>query len=158
MLTKKEENLSLALTIQTMVKDGQQYMQTWPMQQQLYAMFPECRVISATKFSIKVMPAMAVLTVAVLVNLQGYEKLPQALAAGALFLSLPVQGLMWLGHRSNQILPPSLKSWYLDIHHKMQMQGCALQSPKAKPKYNELAKLLKTAFDELDKAFTKRWF
>ncbi len=61
-------------------------------------------------------------------------------------------------HRSNQNLPPALKQWYLDIHYKMQMQGCALQPPKARPDYKELAVLLKTAFDELDKAFTKRWF
>lgn len=148
----------MAQTITSMVKDGQKYMQTWPMQQQLYDMFPESRVISATKFSIKVMPALAVLTVAALINMQGYDKLPQALATGAFFLSLPMQGLMWLGHRSNQNLPPALKSWYLDIHHKMQIQGCALQSPKAKPEYKELARLLKTAFDELDKAFTKSWF
>jgi uncharacterized membrane protein YfbV (UPF0208 family) len=148
----------LAQTILAMVKDGQQYMQTWPMQHQLYGMFPECRVISATKFSIKVMPALAVLTVVALINLQGYDQLPQALATGVFFLSLPLQGLMWLGHRSNQSLSPALKSWYLDIHHKMQIQGCALQSAKANPDYKELARLLKTAFDELDKAFTKRWF
>lgn len=148
----------MAQTISTMLKDGQQYMQTWPMQPQLYSMFPEARVVSATKFSIKVMPALSVISVATLVNVQGVEQLPQILALGAFFLSLPLQGLIWLGHRSNQTLPPSLKSWYLDIHHKMQAQGCALQSPKSRPKYNELAKLLKTAFDELDKAFTKRWF
>ena len=148
----------MAQTITAMVKDGQQYMETWPMQSQLYGMFPECRVISATKFSIKVMPALAVLTVAALINLQGVEKLPQALAIGTFFLSLPMQGLMWLGHRSNQNLPPTLKSWYLDIHNKMQMQGCALPSPKAKPEYKELARLLRTAFEKLDKAFTKHWF
>ncbi|MGS2721297.1 terminus macrodomain insulation protein YfbV [Paraglaciecola aestuariivivens] len=148
----------MAKTITSMLKDGQQYMQTWPMQSQLYGMFPECRVIAATKFSIKVMPALAVMSVAMLVNLQGVERLPQALAIGGFFLSLPLQGLLWLGHRSNQLLPHSIKSWYLDIHHKMQMQGCALQPPKNKPEYKELARLLKTAFDELDKAFTKRWF
>ena len=148
----------MAQTITAMVKDGQQYMQTWPMQHQLYGMFPECRVISATKFSMKVMPALAVLTVAALINFQGVERLPQALTIGAFFLSLPMQGLMWLGHRSNQNLPPTIKGWYLDIHHKMQLQGFALQSPKAKPEFKELARLLKTAFDELDKTFTKRWF
>ncbi|WP_407075517.1 terminus macrodomain insulation protein YfbV [Paraglaciecola sp.] len=141
-----------------MLKDGQQYLQTWPMQKQLYSMFPECRVISATKLSIKVMPALAVLTVATLINVQGYDRLPQALALGAFFISLPMQGLFWLGHRSNQRLPPSLNSWYFDIHQKMQLQGCALQSPKSKPEYKELARLLKTAFDELDKTSTKRWF
>ncbi|MEP0356362.1 MAG: terminus macrodomain insulation protein YfbV [Paraglaciecola sp.] len=148
----------MAHTITSMLKDGQQYMQTWPMQKQLYAMFPESRVIAATKLSITVMPALAVLTVAILLNVQGYEKLPQALALGAFFMSLPMQGLFWLGHRSNQPLPPSLNNWYLDIHQKMQQQGCALQSPKSKPQYKELARLLKTAFDELDKTFMKRWF
>lgn len=148
----------MAHTITSMMKDGQQYMQTWPMQRQLFSMFPEGRVISATKLSIKAMPALAVLSVALMVNVRGYEILPQAIAIGAFFLSLPLQGLIWLGHRSNQVLPPSLNSWYQDIHHKMQLQGCALQSPKARPKYKELASLLKTAFDELDKAFTKRWF
>lgn len=148
----------MAHTITSMLKDGQEYMQTWPLQKQLYAMFPECRVISATKLSIKVMPALAVLTVATLINVQGYDRLPQALALGAFFMSLPMQGLFWLGHRSNQPLPPSLNSWYFDIHQKMQLQGCALQSPKAKPQYKELARLLKTAFDELDKTFVKRWF
>ncbi|MFT2092653.1 terminus macrodomain insulation protein YfbV [Paraglaciecola sp. 2405UD69-4] len=148
----------MAHTITSMLKDGQQYMQTWPMQKQLYAMFPESRVIVATKLSIKVMPALAVITVAILFNIQGYEMLPQALALGAFFMSLPMQGLFWLGHRANQPLPPSLNSWYLDIHHKMQLHGCALQSPRVKPQYKELARLLKTAFDELDKTFTKRWF
>jgi uncharacterized membrane protein YfbV (UPF0208 family) len=141
-----------------MLKDGQRYMQTWPMQSQLYSMFPECRVVAATRLSIKVMPAIAVIVVAAMINIHGYELLPQTIAVGAFFLSLPMQGLIWLGYRSNQNLPPALKSWYLDIHNKMQLQGCALQSPKAKPKYKELARLLKTAFDELDKAFTQRWF
>jgi uncharacterized membrane protein YfbV (UPF0208 family) len=145
-------------TLTTLLKDGQQYMQTWPIQKQLYGLFPECRVISATKLSIKAMPPLAVLTLAASYNYSSYEYLPQAIATAAFFLSLPVQGLLWLGHRSNQILPPATNSWYQDIHHKMQVQGCALQSPKARPKYKELAKLLKTAFDELDKVFTKQWF
>lgn len=148
----------MAQTIGTMLKDGQQYMLLWPSQKQLTTLFPENRVIAATKLSIKVMPPLAVLSVAAMVNFQGAEQLPQALAVGAFFLTLPMQGLLWLGHRANQLLPPSLSSWYFEIHQNMQQQGCALQSPKAKPKYMELAGLLKTAFDELDKAFTKRWF
>lgn len=148
----------MALTIGTMFKDGQQYMHIWPAEKQLTTLFAENRVIAATKLSIKVMPPLAVLSVASVVNFQGVEQLPQALAVGAFFMTLPMQGLLWLGHRANQVLPPALNAWYFEIHHKMQLQGCALQSPKAKPKYMELAQLLKTAFDELDKAFTKRWF
>lgn len=148
----------MAQTIGSMFKDGQQYMLTWPVEKQLTTLFAENRVIAATKLSIKVMPPLAVLSVAAIVNFQGIEQLPQALAVGAFFLTLPMQGLLWLGHRANQVLPPALSAWYFEIHHKMQIQGCALQNPQAKPKYMELAGLLKTAFNELDKAFTKRWF
>jgi len=148
----------VAQTLGGLFKDGQQYMQTWPTQEQLTTLFPENRVISATRLSIKVMPPLAVLVVATLVNVQGVQQLPQALAVGAFFLTLPMQGLLWLGHRANQILPPALSSWYFEIQHNMQLQGCSLQQPKGKPKYMELAHLLKTAFEELDKAFTRRWF
>lgn len=145
---------SLGMTL----KDGQAYMQTWPMQKELYALFPECRVIAATKFSLKVMPPMAVFSAMVMVNTLGYEYLPQAIAVAAFFISLPMQGLFWLGHRSNQVLPPSVRTWYLEIHQKMCSQGCQLQAAKARPKYKELANLLKTAFEELDRVFTRQWF
>lgn len=148
----------MAQTIRSMLKEGQQYMHIWPTQVQLNSMFPDSKVIAATRLSIKVMPALAVLSSALLVNIEGLAKLPQAIAIAAFFLSLPLQGLVWLGHRSSQVLPKSLTAWYLDIHHKMQIQGCALQAPKGKPTYKELARLLNTAFSQLDKAFTQRWF
>lgn len=148
----------MAQSITSMLKDGQQYMQTWPMQKQLYPLFPECRVIAATQFSLKVMPPLAVLSALLLIKTYGFDYIPQAIAISAFFLSLPMQGLMWLGHRSNQVLPPAIRHWYQQIHHKMQLQGCALQATKAKPKYRELGRLLKTAFDELDKVFTRQWF
>lgn len=145
---------SLGMTL----RDGQTYLKTWPMQKELYTLFPECRVIAATKFSIRVMPPMAVLSAMVMVNVLGYEYLPQAIAVAAFFISLPMQGLFWLGHRSNQLLPPSIRHWYLEIHQKMRLEGCNVQAVKAKPRYKELAKLLKTAFDELDRVFTRQWF
>jgi len=148
----------MAQTLTTLLKDGQQYMHTWPIQKQLYGFFPECRVISATKLSMKAMPPLAVLTVAVSYNYLAFEYLPQAIATAAFFISLPLQGLLWLGYRSNQVLPIATQRWYQDIYHKMQLQGCVLQSPTARPKYKELARLLKTAFDELDNVFTKQWF
>lgn len=133
-------------------------MEAWPMQKQLYGLFPECRIIAATKFGFKVMPALAVLTVAVQLHFLGTTALPQALTLGIFFLSLPVQGLIWLGFRSQKPLPPAMKAWYQDIHLKMQQQGCALDSLKPQPRFQELACLLRTAFSELDKAFTKHLF
>ena len=140
------------------IKDGQQYMQTWPDQKQLYSLFPECRVIVGTRLAIKIMPALAVLCLFMQINFLGTEFLPQAIAFAAFFLSVPMQGMLWLGYRANQTLSPSMISWYRDIHHKMQQQGCQVRHIQAKPKYKELADLLKTAFDELDKVFTRQWF
>lgn len=148
----------MAQPVTTMLKDGQEYMKTWPLRKELYALFPDCRVVAATRFAIKVMPPLAVLACASIINVMGGEHIPQAIAIGAFFLSMPMQGLLWLGHRSNQTLPPAIQSWYQEIHSKMREQGCAVQRYKGKPKYRELARLLKTAFEDLDKAFTRNWF
>jgi len=104
------------------------------------------------------MPPVAMVSCALLYQNLGADYLPQTITIGAFFLSLPMQGLLWLGHRSDQYLPPQLKSWYQEIHSKMRSQGVAITNAKSKPKYKELAQLLKTAFNDLDNAFTKHWF
>ncbi len=142
----------------TYIKSGQEYMRLWPMQKQLYSLFPECRIIAATMFALKVMPAIAVIVVSIQLHFLGSDALLQAIAMGMFFLSLPVQGLIWLGHRSEQELPPAISSWYKGIYAKMQTQGCQLHRLSPKPKFIELALLLRTAFKELDKAFTKNLF
>lgn len=142
----------------TLFKDGQDYLKTWPMKKELYALFPECRVIAGTRFAMKIMPPVAVMACAVLFNTQGQAYLPQIIAIGIFFMSIPMQGLLWLGHRANQQLPPSLRQWYQDIHAKMRMQGCNVAAQKSQPRYMELASLLKSAFDDLDSAFTQSWF
>lgn len=148
----------MAQSVTTMLKDGQEYMKTWPLKRELYTLFPDCRVVAATRFAVRFMPPVAVLACATMLNTFGTEYLPQALAVGAFFLSMPMQGLLWLGKRSNQTLPPQLRHWYQEILTKMRAQGCAVQNPQHKPRYRELARLLKTAFEDLDKAFTRQWF
>ena len=148
----------MSQSVITMLKDGQHYMKTWPVKKELYAYFPECRVVAATRFAIKTMPPAAILSCALLLQNMGTDYFPQTITIGAFFLSIPLQGLLWLGHRSNQYLPQQLNSWYLDIHSKMRSEGCNVSSVKSKPKYKELAALLKTAFNDLDNVFTKHWF
>lgn len=147
----------MAQSITSLFRDGQNYMSEWPMEPELYAVFPECRVIAATRLSLKLMPPLAVVTAALLINVQGIEFLPQAIAVFAFFLSLPMQGLLWLGFRSNQLLSPSMKSWYREIHQKLRAQGCQVQAAKTSPRYRELARVLNTAFSELDRVFTHNW-
>ncbi|GAA0852579.1 terminus macrodomain insulation protein YfbV [Aliiglaciecola litoralis] len=148
----------MSQTITDIFRDGQDYMKIWPMKKELNSLFPEGRVISATKFSISVMPPVAVLSVFALVNFNGEHFIPQAIAVGAFFLSLPLQGLMWLGYRSKQTLPPAMRAWYQEIQHKMRLEGVVVSQQRSIPRYKELAILLKTAFNELDKVFTKQWF
>ena len=45
------------------LRDGQKYMGTWPMRKELSLLFPEQRIIKATKFAITVMPAVAAISV-----------------------------------------------------------------------------------------------
>lgn len=148
----------MAQTISSVVRDGQDYMKTWPLQKQLFSLFPDGQVVLATQLGLKIMPACGVVSAATLLNINGASYLPQAITVAAFFLSLPIQGLLWLGYRANKPLPPQVKGWYREIHQKMREQGCQLQAVKAQPRYKELAQLLKTAFDELDRVFTRQWF
>lgn len=141
-----------------LLRDGQTYMDLWPMNKQLAAVFPEARVISGTKFSARWMPPAAVLCSLVMLQGNGVGYLPQALALAGLFLSLPIQGLFWLGFRSNQTLPPAIRAWYQEIRRKMREHGCEVVAYRGQPRYKELAILLKKAFHELDQSFTRQWF
>jgi uncharacterized membrane protein YfbV (UPF0208 family) len=133
-------------------------MNSWPLRKELYAMFPEGRVIHVTRFSMKVMPPLGVGCAAVMLQVMGVQYLPQVMAIVAFFLSIPFQGLLWLGVRSNTFLPPTLMHMYYEIVEKMQQQGCAFEKSAGRPRYYELAVLLKKAFSELDRTFTDRWF
>ncbi|MGF1682638.1 terminus macrodomain insulation protein YfbV [Photobacterium minamisatsumaniensis] len=139
-------------------RNGQDYMTTWPMRKELAAIFPDQRYIKATKFAIRVMPAVAVMSVLSQMAFDNYGALPQAIAVAFFALTMPLQGLWWLGKRSRTDLPPSLASWYWEIHEKITSEGHALQPVKAHPRYVELAQVLNRAFKQLDKGALERWF
>lgn len=141
-----------------LIREGQSYSKIWPLRPELAPLFIEFRVIKATRLGINLLPMMAALSLAVQVKVLGHEYLPQAIACALLMLSLPVQGLYWLGKRADTVLPMSVASWYRHIHEKMSSEGCHVPSTAAKPRYRELAELLKHAFDKMDKAFTRELF
>ncbi|GAM61330.1 hypothetical protein JCM19232_5631 [Vibrio ishigakensis] len=140
------------------LREGQVYMDLWPMRKELMPIFPEQRIIKATRFGIKVMPAVAAISVLTQLSFQNMSGLPQAIIIAVFALSMPIQGFWWLGTRSKTLLPPSLASWYREIHQKIAETGMALEPPKAKPRYKELAQLLNRAFRQLDKTVLERWF
>lgn len=139
-------------------RDGQKYMDMWPLRKELAPLFPEQRVIKATRFAIKVMPAVAVISVLTQMAFNNYDALPQAIVMALFALSMPLQGFWWLGNRSNTQLPPALAGWYRELHQKIIENGGALEPLKAQPRYKELAKVLSRAFKQLDQSALERWF
>ncbi len=140
------------------LRDGQKYMDTWPMRKELAMLFPEHRVIKATRFGIKVMPAVAAISVLTQMAFNNVAFLPQAIVMAIFAISLPLQGMWWLGNRANTALPPSLASWYRELHHKIIESGFALEPAKSQPRYKELAFILNRAFRQLDETALERWF
>jgi len=130
--------------------NGQQYMQSWPMRRELTAVFPENRVIKATRFASQSMPALAVLTLMLPFSLSQTQLLPSAIAMALFMLSLPLQGYLWLGQRSESILPPGLKGWYTELHQKMRLQGLSVAPVRSRPQFKDLAQVLSKAFKHLE--------
>ncbi|MDA0147864.1 terminus macrodomain insulation protein YfbV [Vibrio sp. LaRot3] len=140
------------------LRDGQKYMDTWPMKKELAPMFPELRIIKATRFGMKVMPAIAAISVLTQMTFGNYQAMPQAVIIAIFAISMPVQGIWWLGNRANTELPRPLAGWYRELHQKILESGFALEPLKAKPRYKELAMILNRAFKQLDKSAFERWF
>ena len=150
--------MSQQISIWQSFRHGQDYMAIWPMRKELAPLFPEQRYIKATRFAMRVMPAVAVLSVLSQMAFNNYDALPQAICIALFALSMPLQGLWWLGKRSRTDLPPSLASWCREIHDKITREGYALQPLRARPRYVELAQILNRAFKQLDKGALERWF
>ena len=87
-----------------------------------------------------------------------YAWLPQAMVIALFALSLPLQGLWWLGKRRETLLPPALAGWYKELHEKLISEGNNVKPIKAEPRYKELAQTLRRAFNNLDKSALERWF
>lgn len=80
-------------------------------------------------------------------------QLGPAVATALFALSLPMQGLWWLGKRSVTPLPPSILHWFYEVRGKLEEAGQALAPVEGKPDYQALADTLKRAFKQLDKTF-----
>ena len=105
----------------------------------------------ATRYAIRIMPPIAIFTLCWQIALGG--QLGPAVATALFALSLPMQGLWWLGKRSVTPLPPSILNWFYEVRGKLQEAGQALAPVDGKPDYQALADTLKRAFKQLDKTF-----
>lgn len=104
-----------------------------------------------TRYAIRFMPPIAVFTLCWQIALGG--QLGPAVATALFALSLPMQGLWWLGKRSVTPLPPAILNWFYEVRGKLQESGQVLAPVEGKPDYQALADTLKRAFKQLDKTF-----
>ncbi|MDF2786055.1 MAG: hypothetical protein K0S95_2590 [Pantoea eucrina] len=130
---------------------GQHYMKTWPADKRLAPVFPENRVVTATRFAIRFMPPLAIFTLTWQIALGG--QLGPAIATALFACSLPMQGLWWLGKRAGTPLPPALLQWFNEVRSKLEEAGQAIAPVEGKPTYQALADVLKRAFRQLDRTF-----
>lgn len=137
----------------TTLRDGRAYMKTWPMVRQLGYFFPEYRVVRATQLAIIWMPVLALPAAASQLYLHGWDFLPQAITIALFFISLPLQGLLWLGKRARHPLPLSLLSWGNQLGEKLHTMGVDCTLLGAKACYLDMARLLKIAFERLDASY-----
>mgnify|MGYP003642644238 FL=1 len=145
-------------SVMSQLQTGRLYGKKWPMRKELAPLFLEFRVIRATELAITVMPILAMLTLFFQLNYLGSDFLPQAIASALFFISLPLQGLFWLGKRAQTALDPAMQKWYNELYTKMAANGYQTQLSENKPRYMELANLLKDMFEKMDRAFTREQF
>ena len=137
------------------LKQGQVYLQTWPLEAKLGMIFFFFCIIKATKFAQKFMPFIAVFAV---VWQQLYAKadltaFSLAILTALCALAMPFQGLYWLGKRAKSPLEPQSSQWFYEISERLRKQHESLPTVQDKPTYQHLAEVLRKAQQKLDKAF-----
>lgn len=143
----------LSIQVLKTLGEGRRYMKTWPMVRQLSFYFPEYRVMRATQIALPLMPLLAVLAGASQLYLHGWDYLPQAITIALFFISLPIQGLLWLGWRSSHPLPLTLLDWGNQLSNKLSQMGVNCRPLGAKACYYDMALILKAAFERLDASY-----
>jgi len=139
--------------IQQQIALGQRYIQLWPKQRELAAIFPEPRIIALCLLMQKTSAMIACLSFVVQFLYFGEEALPRAIAMSLLVLSIPYQGLIWLGHRAKQPLSKGLHNWCSEVRTQMVNAGMNVKPIAATACYMDMAQLLHDAYAKLNKAF-----
>ncbi|MGC7559605.1 terminus macrodomain insulation protein YfbV [Pasteurella sp. PK-2025] len=139
----------------SILKQGQRYLKTWPLESKLGIIFPENRIIKTTCFAQKFMPFVAVFVIVWQQWFAKYDMNALAIAVmTALFaLLLPIQGIYWLGKRASTPLPPESCAWFNRICTQLRQVNESVPVVQDKPTYQHLAEVLKKAQRKLDRQF-----
>ncbi|EXI61480.1 membrane protein [Mannheimia granulomatis] len=138
---------------------GQRYLNTLPNQKKLANFIPDYHIIRLVKFSSKAMPAFACFAIVwqYLFSDPTQSILANAVITAIFAISIPFQGLYWLGKRAKSPLSLSLLAWYESLRQKLITAHVKLEEEQALPSFQDFANLLKLAeetwgnayFDEL---------
>lgn len=142
----------------TTLQAGQRYLETYPNQKKLALFMPDYQLIRLVKIANRLMPAFACFAI---VWQYFFTDASQSILANAVItslfaISLPYQGLYWLGKRAGSPLSLSLMEWYQRLKQKLINEQKNIDD-HAMPTYQDFAHLLKLAektwgeqyFDEL---------
>ncbi len=140
-----------------MLKQGVNYAAMWQEIRhikKLQIIFPEPRIIKATKFSQQLLMPLLLLTLAWQYFVIGYHiaSFASTILTIIFIISLPLQGFYWLGKRSLTPLNEGTLAWYFKIYQKLSLQK-ALPAMETQPTFNDLVRLLQLADKTLDQDF-----
>lgn len=129
-----------------LIKQGDAYLKAWPQQRSLYPLFIDSKVAYYTRLLIKLIPAFVIFSIALTISIPSIISWPATITLVLFSIGLPVQGLIWLGKRSQEFLPNQLFAWYMEIHHHLNERNAQQIRTLARPRYLDLASLLSDAF------------
>ncbi|MBV7387712.1 DUF412 family protein [Pasteurellaceae bacterium TAE3-ERU1] len=135
-------------------QDGRRYLNTWVLHPKLGMIFPENRVIRAIRFGEKATPALAVLAIVWqrLTLPHSQMALAAAIVTALFALSLPLQGVFWLGKRAQTPLNAQSRQAYQHICVALKAKGVAVNEVD-KPHFYDLACVLGQAKQHLGDNF-----
>jgi len=131
------------MNIYQLIKLGQKYLQLWPEKSSLEAYFTEYRTVKLGRLVYRYFPSLAIVSLFVQLYFGSWTFLPQAVMYSVFIVSMPIQMLIMFGVKADKTLPPSLALWYKEAVAKVNQKGGFIKLSVHKPKYIDLAYLLK---------------
>ncbi|MEH6451959.1 MAG: terminus macrodomain insulation protein YfbV [Psychromonas sp.] len=128
------------------LKQGDKYLQLWPKQRTLNSLFIDSKIVFYTQLLMKICPAFVILLVGLQIAFPLLLSWPTTATLVLFLLGLPVQGLYWLGKRSETLIPHKLVPWYIAIQQKLSGNKNTKAQLISQPSYLDLARLLVNAF------------
>lgn len=131
----------------TTIQAGQRYFNTFPNQKKLNLFMPDYRLIRLVRFAGKAMPAFACFAVCWQYFFPDPEHsaLASSLVTAIFALSIPFQGLYWLGKRAKSPLPLNFLEWYESLRKKLNLEMKKQIADQTMPSYQDFANLLQLA-------------